>query len=439
MSYAMFNGDVDQASLDLILKLQLQDVQSLLKGKNRAGETPRDLELAMEMYRSDLRSVSSFMSDRAMCQSIARAVMQDEAAIVEHNQLEAQAARDRRQALGQPSTGLQGSSRTAAGVDAEEEVINRLRSLYMDDDSSSAISGVGESSSWASTRKHHPSTVKVSSIKVTRRNCVACGDDFRSTEIINCPCSHEYCRGCILELFRASMLDESLFPPRCCTQPIPMEANLAFFSATLVGEFRAKEIEYGTPNRTYCHQPRCSAFVPPQFIRGGVARCVKCRASTCTTCKGAAHNEDCPDDPATQELLRVAGENGWQRCQSCRRMVELDTGCNHITCRCGAEFCYVCGVKWKRCTCPQWHEHRLIERAENVVNRDARRGQFNPNQFAQLVDPAGLSASSVTMFYQITYTSAPGVALWLVGGADSTDFDPKPGRRSAAWHGALSR
>ena len=38
-------------------------------------------------------------------------------------------------------------------------------------------------------------------------------------------------------------------------------------------------------------------------------------------------------------------------------------------CRCGAQFCYDCGEKWKTCDCPQWHEHRLYERAEQVVVR----------------------------------------------------------------------
>lgn len=48
-------------------------------------------------------------------------------------------------------------------------------------------------------------------------------------------------------------------------------------------------------------------------------------------CKARAHTGDCLNDPATRKLIAVAQENGWQRCYSCWRMVELEIGCNHIT------------------------------------------------------------------------------------------------------------
>ena len=41
-------------------------------------------------------------------------------------------------------------------------------------------------------------------------------------------------------------------------------------------------------------------------------------------------------------------------------MVELTEGCNHMTCRCTAEFCIVCGLKWKTCDCP-WFNYEQID------------------------------------------------------------------------------
>lgn len=41
-----------------------------------------------------------------------------------------------------------------------------------------------------------------------------------------------------------------------------------------------------------------------------------------------------------------------------------------ISCRCGTQFCYVCTRRWRTCTCPQWHERNLLERATVFVDRN---------------------------------------------------------------------
>ncbi|KAF4992137.1 hypothetical protein FDECE_13808 [Fusarium decemcellulare] len=132
-----------------------------------------------------------------------------------------------------------------------------------------------ESSRWASSRKQ-PDT----------RECMACTDRLPSAALFRPPCSHEYCDECLLNLVRSSLLDESLFPPRCCGQHIPINPQ-RWFSPGLVGEFRAKKIEFDTPN----------------------------------------------------------------------------------PCLCKAEFCYICGKRWKTCICAQWEEDRLVRRANAIVDR----------------------------------------------------------------------
>lgn len=39
------------------------------------------------------------------------------------------------------------------------------------------------------------------------------------------------------------------------------------------------------------------------------------------------------------------------------------------SCRCGAQFCYVCGNKWKSCNCEHWEEARLYGRAVQIHQR----------------------------------------------------------------------
>lgn len=47
--------------------------------------------------------------------------------------------------------------------------------------------------------------------------------------------------------------------------------------------------------------------------------------------------------PRTQERYR---ELGMQRCPQCRFWVEKSKGCNHMRCRCGKEFCHLCGADY---------------------------------------------------------------------------------------------
>ncbi|KAL9062676.1 MAG: hypothetical protein Q9157_008719 [Trypethelium eluteriae] len=62
---------------------------------------------------------------------------------------------------------------------------------------------------------------------------------------------------------------------------------------------------------------------------------------------------------ATANGIAVAKEAGWQRCYNCRAMVELREGCNHMTCRCTAEFCMICAARWKTCDCP-WFNYNPV-------------------------------------------------------------------------------
>ena len=92
-----------------------------------------------------------------------------------------------------------------------------------------------------------------------------------------------------------------------------------------------KKVEFDTPNRTYCSNPLCSAFKRPESIINEQDTCPGCNTITCTLCKATAHEGAFPIDTALHQLLHTANENSWQRCYSCRRLVELDVGCNHIT------------------------------------------------------------------------------------------------------------
>lgn len=132
------------------------------------------------------------------------------------------------------------------------------------------------------------------------------------------------------ELFRSSYVDESLFPPRCCRQEIPIDLqgiNL-FLPKSLRDRYQERLIEHNTTDRTYCATPNCSKFIPPSNIISNLARCADCHRSTCTRCKRGHHNGACRVDRGLEQALELAAQEGWRRCNGCQNMVELAHGCS---------------------------------------------------------------------------------------------------------------
>lgn len=167
-------------------------------------------------------------------------------------------------------------------------------------------------------------------LETGQQTCVVCSDELRARPFITAPCGHHYCKTCIGQLYDLAMKDESLFPPRCCRQPIPLGIATRMLTSGQVQKFLEKSVEFSAPNRTYCHDTSCLAFIKPDNISGEKAMCA-CGALTCVICKAAAHEGDCPKDPAYASLMAFAATEGYQTCRQCKRLVELAIGCNHMT------------------------------------------------------------------------------------------------------------
>ena len=206
-------------------------------------------------------------------------------------------------------------------------------------------------------------------------------DAIRGVEI-RTPCGHYYDKECMLQLFEAATKDESLFPPRCCRQPIPLQSVSMHMSTAAIATFNEKSREFGTRKRVYCAKPSCSRFLGAQhegYFRASPMRCPApgCGTLTCPSCKnavqaGASHKCDTSD--ADRGVLALGQQSGWARCPGCETMIELNLGCYHMTCRCRTEFCYVCKARWKTCSCPQWDERRLLAAAEARADAQIRFG-----------------------------------------------------------------
>ena len=278
---------MDDASADLILTLQIQDLADLATdhdGEGLEGDTLSDSRMARDLYREELRNNAAIISDLRFSEKLGGAA------------------------------GDEPPSPVASPTPTFNRILVKSFGQFTIE--------AGSSTEDESSSSHH--------WDICYYECVICTDEFPARHLIIAPCGDRYCKTCTGQLYDLAMADESLFPPRCCRQPIPLEIATPLLTAAQVQEFLEKRVEYNTPNRTYCHDTTCGAFVAPDSVSGEKAMCA-CGALTCTVCKAAAHEDDCPEDPAYALLMTFAAAEGYQTCKQCKRLVELSIGCNHMT------------------------------------------------------------------------------------------------------------
>ncbi|KEF53700.1 uncharacterized protein A1O9_10100 [Exophiala aquamarina CBS 119918] len=209
--------------------------------------------------------------------------------------------------------------------------------------------------------------------------CVSCFEDFQASETPILPCSHPYCKTCLKELVLTALQTESSFPPKCCLTEIPLQTVLLPLNKKQREVYKETAAEYAVPaeDRWYCPNTKCLKWIPPKRTSRFMTvshRCSHCSTKICVTCRGIAHrrSSDCPEDYGLEATLSLAEMQGWRRCFKCRALVERTEGCRHMACRCGSQFCYYCGSKWKTCKCTDYEgTQRIAERRRQIELRDA--------------------------------------------------------------------
>jgi hypothetical protein len=138
----------------------------------------------------------------------------------------------------------------------------------------------------------------------------------------------------------------------------------------LVHSLSEKFREHSVParDRIYCPVPQCSAFVGSlttlrTYHDSLLCLCHSCGMIICLGCKQSFHRgKKCTLSYSAElasaaalaesQLKQLAKQKKWQTCPGCHSLVERSTGCHHMACRCGTQFCYGCGADWKEgCRC----------------------------------------------------------------------------------------
>lgn len=137
-------------------------------------------------------------------------------------------------------------------------------------------------------------------------SCVCCTvelHDLLTRRIL--PCGHLYCEQCVATRCRMAVLDRSLVPAHCCKKEFPVEYVRDVLSAT-------------------------DLMLYNQFLAEKDWRML--------------------DLESDREYANTVQAAGGKQCPGCGIGVQLVSGCHHMRCCNGHEFCFSCGRKWKTCS-----------------------------------------------------------------------------------------
>ncbi|MCO5604398.1 hypothetical protein L7F22_058563 [Adiantum nelumboides] len=225
--------------------------------------------------------------------------------------------------------------------------------------------------------------------------CPICLEGKKKEEIIQVSgCLHSFCVSCIVQHAEVKV-QAGQVPVRCphvsCSLTLSLSQCQSILSQKWFDLLNKRLIEVNMPeaDRVYCPFPKCSALMNRKDLLASndaassssfltlvtPSRCMECFRLFCVECRVLWHTSmSCQQyqqlppnlrDAQDAKLYQLAENQKWQRCKKCRRMIELAEGCYHMTCRCGYEFCYLCGEPWKNkrqsCRCRLWDEDFLLE------------------------------------------------------------------------------
>jgi hypothetical protein len=183
----------------------------------------------------------------------------------------------------------------------------------------------------------------------TYSRCIVCWDSLDGVcweNYVRLRCGEAYCVECVNEVFKSALQFESNFPPLCgCKLPILLEETRRLLAQEHLDRYDNVVPEWTSVHRTYF--ANCLQYLDSQRFTEDTrySECSKCNESTCRDCKASKiqHEDGCPADLDRERLLELGTSNNWKQCSQCGNLIEKNQGCDHMTCICGHDFCYICG------------------------------------------------------------------------------------------------
>ncbi|XP_029656806.2 E3 ubiquitin-protein ligase parkin, partial [Octopus sinensis] len=209
-------------------------------------------------------------------------------------------------------------------------------------------------------------------------SCITCEGDLNPILIYPCEKSHVMCLDCfkiyceqyLLERkFRLTDLCYSIRCPDHCEQSFIQEAH----HFRILGDIKYEEYQNQATRAylqntysVYCPNPHCKECFEADLNVTDIT-CLSCKHKFCRQCSHESHDGPCgreavegsdlyPDNQLAQQSAMLIHKIS-KKCPKCEINVEKSGGCNHMICKCEAEWCWVCGKTWStECLGEHWFD-----------------------------------------------------------------------------------
>ncbi|CAD8060669.1 unnamed protein product [Paramecium primaurelia] len=215
-------------------------------------------------------------------------------------------------------------------------------------------------------------------IEVEQVDCPICFSNLMEEDVIPLEsCVHIFHINCLKELLLQCIKDKRnqiTCPEQKCGKDIAINDISHIIGKEKKDEFLNytlnKFVDDHAADMSWCPTPDCQyAFVLGDEDDNNQFECPLCKKSYCLNCRVTFHKgQTCKEysitntrDQNDEKFEKFVKGHKFKMCTKCKFWVEKNQGCNHMTCRCGYQFCYVCGGKYLQCECVEKQKQQQQE------------------------------------------------------------------------------
>lgn len=194
-------------------------------------------------------------------------------------------------------------------------------------------------------------------------DCAICLEPVSDYETSYIKCNHIFHSECIykyLEVEIESRKSPILCPIEYCREEIDIPVTKDLIGIYLYDYYQNYTFENFVQSNSKeficCPTAGCKFVFLDENLEE--FECPNCLNRYCLKCRCIYHEKySCKDfskinyDQNDIKFIKFVKGANFKQCPKCKYWVEKSDGCNHMTCRCRFEFCYICGGTYNKCNC----------------------------------------------------------------------------------------